>query len=57
MKIHNQVYAVSNYATEELQNVLDEYASLGYELASTEMAHNKYGVNVIYLFFVARENE
>lgn len=54
MRIYNTVYRISNYATDELEKVLKEYASVGFELVSTEMARNTYGVETMYLFFVAR---
>lgn len=49
--IRNEVEVVSNYATDELQEVLYEYAKCGYKLVSALTALNKYGVNVMYLFF------
>lgn len=57
MAIYNTVYRVSNYATDNLEEVLNEYAYNGYELVSTEMARNEYGIEVMYLFFVSKENE
>lgn len=47
----NLVETVSNYATPALQEKLTEYAKVGYKLVSTEMAKNKHGVIVMYLFF------
>lgn len=57
MDIYNTVYKVSNYATDNLEKVLNEYAHNGYELVSTEMARNEYGIEVMYLFFVSKENK
>lgn len=57
MTIHNTVYRVSNYATNNLEEILNEYAYNGYELVSTEIARNEYGIEVMYLFFVSKENE
>lgn len=48
---------VSNYATSELQRTLSEYAKRGYQLVSTEMAKNSYGVEVMYLFFTFKTKE
>lgn len=50
--IDNKVITVSNYATEELQRTLDWASQCGYKLASAVLAPNKYGVDVMYLFFV-----
>lgn len=55
MAIYNTVYRVSNYATDNLEEILNEYAHNGYELVSTEMARNEYGIEVMYLFFVSKE--
>lgn len=49
--IRNKVEVVSNYATDNLQEVLSQYAKCGYKLVSALTALNKYGVNVMYLFF------
>ena len=49
--IRNEVEVVSNYATDELQKVLSAYAECGYKLVSAFTDLNKYGVNVMYLFF------
>ena len=49
--IDNQVAIVSNYATGALQKTLDVYAENDYKLVNTILAENKYGVDVMYLFF------
>lgn len=51
MKVYNTYCVVSNYATDALRRELDHYANIGFSLVSTLMAKNKYGVDVIYLFF------
>ena len=53
----NTCCVVSNYATSELQRTLSEYAKRGYQLVSTEMAKNSYGVEVMYLFFTFKTKE
>lgn len=50
-KIIHRYCVVSNYETGELQRQLSWYADYGYELVSTEMVKNSYGVEVMYLFF------
>lgn len=57
MIIKNQVYVCSNYATSELQKILDCHAKAGYKLVSTEMAKNRYDVDVMYLFFAGEFDE
>lgn len=57
MIIKNQVYVCSNYATNELQEILDRHAKAGYKLVSTEMAKNRYNVEVMYLFFAGEFDE
>ena len=57
--VENVCVAVSNYATEALQNTLNFYGEKGFSLVSTQIASNKYGSQVMYLFFVrqTRENQ
>ena len=55
--VENICVTVSNYATEELQNTLNFYGKEGFSLASTQMAYNKYGCQVMYLFFVRHTGE
>lgn len=50
--VENLCVTVSNYATEALQDTLNFYGEKGFSLASTQMALNKYGIQVMYLFFV-----
>lgn len=50
--VENLCVTVSNYATDELQNTLNFYGKEGFSLVSTQMALNKYGCQVMYLFFV-----
>ena len=47
----NKVVIVSNYATDALQGVLTREGNLGYKLVTALLAKNKYGVDVMYLFF------
>ena len=55
--VANVCVAVSNYATEALQNTLNSYGKEGFSLVSTQMASNKYGCQVMYLFFVRNTGE
>ena len=55
MKVSNKVATVSNYATDNLDKVLDTYGENGYVLVSTELALNKYNQQVMYLFFTKEE--
>ena len=50
--VENVCVTVSNYATEALKNTLNFYGEKGFSLVSTQMAPNKYGIQVMYLFFV-----
>ena len=50
--VENVCVTVSNYATEALKNTLNFYGEKGFSLVSTQMASNKYGIQVMYLFFV-----
>lgn len=52
--VENVCVTVSNYATEALQNTLNFYGKEGFSLVSTQMASDKYGNRVMYLFFVRR---
>lgn len=52
--IENLCVTVSNYATEALQDTLNFYGEKGFSLVSTQMASDKYGSQVMYLFFVRR---
>lgn len=47
----NIVIRVSNYATDGLQDILTKYGQSGFKLVNVTMAKNKYGVDVMYLFF------
>lgn len=57
MKYHNVVYHLSNYATNDLQKTLTEFGQKGYKLVGTEMANNKYGCTIMYLFFAKELGE
>lgn len=52
--VENVCVTVSNYATEALQDTLNFYGKEGFSLVSTQMASDKYGNHVMYLFFVRR---
>ena len=49
--VENVCVTVSNYATQVLQEILNFYGEKGFSLVSTQMASNKYGCQVMYLFF------
>lgn len=55
--VENVCVTVSNYATEALQDTLNFYGKAGFSLVSTQMASNKYGCQVMYLFFVRHTGE
>ena len=55
--VDNVCVAVSKYATEALQNTLNFYGEKGFSLVSTQIASNKYGSQVMYLFFVRNTGE
>ena len=55
MKFSNIVVTVSNYATPDLGSDLEYYGDKGYKLVSVQMAKNKYGAEVMYLFFTREE--
>ena len=50
--VENVCVTVSNYATEALEDTLNLYGEKGFSLVSTQIASNKYGSQVMYLFFV-----
>ena len=50
--VENICVTVSNYATNVLKEILDFYGEKGFSLVSTQMALDKYGSQVMYLFFV-----
>ena len=54
-EIRNTVCILSNYATNALEECLRYYGEQGYTLVSTEIAKNKYDVEVMYLFFTKKE--
>ena len=51
MKYENIVATVSNYATDRLPKVLENYGQNGFQLVSSVIAKNKYDCDVMYLFF------
>ena len=50
----NIVITVSNYATDGLQDTLTKYGQSGFKLVNVTMTKNKYGVDVMYLFFTRK---
>ena len=50
--VENVCVTVSNYATGALQDNLNSYGKAGFSLVSTQIASDKYGNQVMYLFFV-----
>ena len=50
--VENVCVTVSNYATEAWQDTLIFYGKDGFSLVSTQIAANKYGSQVMCLFFV-----
>ena len=50
--VENVCVTVSNYATNVLKEILDFYGEKDFSLVSTQMALDKYGSQVMYLFFV-----
>lgn len=57
MKYENIVIQVSNYATDYLQETLTKCGQLGFKLVNVTMAQNKYGADVMYLFFTRELSE
>ncbi len=55
MKFSNIVVTISNYATPDLESELEYYGDKGYKLVAVQMAKNKYGAEVMYLFFTREE--
>lgn len=55
--VQNIYVTVSNYETYELQDTLDYYGRKGFSLVSTQMIPNKYGCQIMYLFFVRHTEE
>ena len=54
-KISNEVVTLSNYATEDLDKILAEYGDVGYKLVSTNLAPNRFNVEIMYLFFAKED--
>ena len=57
MKYENIVVQVSNYTTDHLQKTLTECGEFGFKLVNVTMAQNKYGVDIMYLFFTREISE
>lgn len=57
MKKYKNTAAFVSNCTHALEETLINYGNAGYKLVSTQMAENKYGVQVIYLFFTKEIEE
>lgn len=57
MKYKNIVVVVSNYCTNNLPRTLAQYGDSGFKLVNVVMAQNKYGIDVMYLFFTKEVEE
>jgi hypothetical protein len=58
MKVINKVHCISNYSLDEIQNTLNTFAEDGFSLVNTEIAKNRFGCTVMYLFFTKKvDNE
>lgn len=57
MKYENIVEVVSNYATNQLPKVLEDYGQNGFQLVNAIIAKNKYDCDVMYLFFTKQKSE
>ena len=55
--VENICVTVSNYATKALQDTLNFCGKDGFSLVSTQMALDKYGSQVMYVFFVRHTGE
>ena len=55
--VKNKCVTISNYATSELNKVLNIMGEDGYSLVSTLIAKNEYGIDVMYLFFTKIQKE
>ncbi len=56
-RISNYVVRVSDYPTNRLEEILEQYSDVNYKLVSTQMAYDKYGSMVMYLFFIKEWND
>ena len=56
MKYKNIVTVISNYATYELPETLENYGNKGYRLVNVVMANNSHNIPVMYCFFT-KESE
>ena len=53
----NIVVPMRNYSKCALENCLEEYGDMGYQLASTQMIENAYRTKEMYLFFTREEKD
>ena len=53
----NIVVTMRNYSKCALENCLEEYSDMGYQLASTQMIENTYRTKEMYLFFTREEKD
>lgn len=56
-KYKNTAAVVSAYCTNALEEMLTNYGNAGYKLVSVQMSDNKYGAQVMYLFFTKEIEE
>lgn len=56
-RISNYVIRVSDYSTNRLEEILEQYSDVNYRLVSTQMAYDKDGSMVMYLFFTKEWND
>ena len=57
VKYSNIVIPIRSYSKFGLENCLEEYGNMGYQLVSTQIVNNDYGSKEIYLFFTREEKE
>ena len=53
----NIVVPVSSYATKALSRTLQRYGDDGYRLVNAQLAKDKYGTQVMYLFFTKKKEK
>lgn len=56
-RISNYVIRVNDYSTNRLEEILEQYSDVNYRLVSTQMAYDKDGSMVMYLFFTKEWND
>lgn len=56
MKYQNIVVQVYDYATNHLDEILNDYGQQGFKFVNVVMAKNKHRIDVMYLFFTKRSD-